>query len=352
MKNRLLIYIFIIAVIGLLFWLWPKHGTIISQQSPETVQTNNQSPGGAVGGAIISRQAVPNTSLVSTSSTNSPPFVTNQPNVTEALERFVESRNKPIDFYGQFIDQNSNPIAGVDVTINVEQVTMPVGSFQGYVDSKYIPVAKTTDADGRFEIHNETGENFGFGIAPKDGYQLSPSAPRGPGRSASSYENPIIFRMWKEANKNKESLIGGSHVFGIDSGKIYTLNLITGKKFEGTAEGDLLVSITRPADAKPRTNFPWSFSIEAVQGGFVEADPSDEFMYIAPDSGYQPKIEMQFDPNDPAWTGIIKKRFFIRSRDGQIYGRAQIEIDSIYNVHSAVQIDYTVNPNGSQNLQP
>ncbi len=156
--------------------------------------------------------------------------------------------------------------------------------------------------------------------------------------------------MWKE--DAKEPLVGGNYVFGIDSAKTYTLDLITGKKIEGQAAGDLLVSITRPPDAKPHDKFPWSFSIEAIQGGFAEPDPNDEFMYVAPESGYQPRIEMQFDPNDPAWAGIVNRSFFFRSRNGQVYGHAQVEIDSIYNVHSALQIDYTVNPNGSRNLQP
>ena len=41
----------------------------------------------------------------------------------------------------------------------------------------------------------------------------------------------MIIKMWKEGSK--EPLVGGSHVFGIDSGKVYTLDLLTGKKIEG-----------------------------------------------------------------------------------------------------------------------
>jgi hypothetical protein len=211
-----------------------------------------------------------------------------------------------------------------------------------------IPVEKETGVDGRFEIRDVTGDGVHVESISKSGYQLSPKAPNHFGPSSGSFENPIIIRMWKE--QAAEPLVSGSRIYGIDSSKVYTLDLITGKKIEGEAIGDLRVSITRPDGVGRRDKYPWSFSIEGIEGGVVEND--DEFMYLAPESGYKPKYEIQLDPEEPSWAPLVKKQFFIRSRGGGIYGRIQIEVRSIYNVHSAIEIDYAINPTGSRNLQP
>jgi hypothetical protein len=267
----------------------------------------------------------------------------------EIANQFVERRNVFINIYGQFVDQNNNVIPGVSIKISIRHLTTP-NPLVPEVGSKEIYLEKISDSEGRFEFSNEVGDGIDIESIRKDGYQLSPKTPNHFGPSSGSFQNPVLVKMWKETAK--ESLIGGSYVFGIDSGKIYTLNLTAGKKIEGETEGDLRVLITRPNGVGPRDKFPWSLSLEAIQGGFAEPDASDEFMNIAPEAGYEPKIEMQFDPNDPAWVGIVRKQFFIRSRNGQVYGRAKVEIDSIYNVHSAIQINYTINPNASRNLQP
>ena len=177
---------------------------------------------------------------------------------------------------------------------------------------------------------------------------LSPMASRFFNPSTGRFEKPTVFKMWKESSK--EPLIKGNHVFGIDSGKTYTLDLEKGKKVTEEANGDLRVTVTRPSNAKRKEKYPWSFSIEAIHGGLLESD--DDFMYLAPESGYKPKMEMQLDPTESGWAGSVRKRFFFRTRDGQSFGSAQVEVYSIYNTHSAIEINYSINPNGSRNLQP
>jgi hypothetical protein len=261
----------------------------------------------------------------------------------------IASKNAPVNFFGQCVDQNNEPVSGAKITMNVrhQEYSPTIGPH-----AHYPTIELTSDEEGRFDWADSTttGDVIWIESMAKEGYLLSPKLHRAFAASSGSYENPVTFKMWKE--QPKERLISGSHVFGIDSGKIYTLDLVSGKKSEGGADGDLRVAITRPSDANPQSKFPWSYTIEAIDGGLVEAEPNDEFMYTAPASGYEPQIEMQFDTNSPDWKRIVKKRFFLRSRNGQIYGRAEVEIDAIYNVHSAIQIDYALNPNGSPNLQP
>lgn len=346
MKNRFWIYTFVIVVIGLLFWFRPKHSVLITTPKPENAQSANQPLLNHTN--IIPLKVSPLQQPINPS-LNQQKLSVARLDPMEAVKRFVNDKNVPIEFYGKVVDQDSNVVSDVKVNIGIRHWTLMSDPTIPYPNSKQIELEQTSDTSGRFEFSGVTGDGFGV-ILTKDGYSSPPNARYGFGPKAGTFENPVIFKMWKEGEKAQ--LIGGSHVFGIDSGKIYTLNLMTGKKIEGEAEGDLRVTITRPAAAKPRDKFAWSFSIEAMQGGFAAPDPNDEFMYIAPKSGYQSKIKMQFDPDNAGWTGVVRKQLFITSRNGQIYGRATIEVDSIYNVHSAIQIDYAINPNGSRNLQP
>jgi hypothetical protein len=339
MKARLIIYFAIAALAILAVLLWrPARSRSGSTAQITLLAIKSET-------ASNSETAVARSAPMSTNAT----LIQNDRNKPEVFQQVIEQKNLPIDFYAQIVDQNGNPISGVKVEATIRQwfVISPT-TFD--TDAHFIPMKKETDLGGRFEIRGVNGDIIEVESIQKDTYLLSPKTPHGFSPHTGSLERPTIIRMWKEGLK--EQLVSGSHVFGIDSGKTYTLDLLNGKKIEGETEGDLRVLVTRPSDAKPRDKFPWSFSIEAIGGGLVEADPEDEFMYLAPESGYVPKVEAHFDPSDPTWVGIVKKRFFIRSRNSQVYGRAEVEVDSIYNVHSAIQINYAANPAGSRNLEP
>jgi hypothetical protein len=264
---------------------------------------------------------------------------------TLQLQREVSAQNAQVNFFGMVVDQNNQPVADASIKMFVRHSEY---SASKGMTSTFPKLDVLTDSQGHFNWTEQSGDVLSLESIAKNGYALAPNTSHSFGPSSGSFENPVIFKMWKEGAK--EPLIDGSHVFIIDSGKSYTLDLITGKKIEGEAEGDLRVSISRPSGVKQRDKYQWSFSIEAIQGGLLESD--DEFMYLAPESGYEPKIDMQLNPDDSTWTQFVKKQFFLRSRNGQVYGRVQVEVDAIYNVNSAIQISYAINPNGSRNLQP
>lgn len=345
MKNKFLKIIFLVVTVGLVIWFWPtpKQHSSDTQNETQAIQSGKPSVNiPPTNGTTSVAQAA---SIIGNTAQQRISDIEN----TNLVIHLIEGENSPITFFGKVIDQNGDPVSGVKATATIRQwyVKSPVTLAYG---ARFIPVEKESDSSGRFEINGKTGDSFGIEFTPKDGYSLSPTTSRGYGTSSGSFENPVIIKMWKEGTK--EPLIGGSHVFGIDSGKIYTLDLLEGKKIEGETVGDLRVSITRPNDINSREKFSWSFSIEVIGGGLVEAPPDDEFMYLAPELGYQPKFEMQFEPKTQNWLGTVKRQFFIRSRNGQVYGRIQMEVIAIYNRHSAIEINYAVNPAGSRNLQP
>lgn len=340
MKTRYWILALLILLAAALFLLWPQAPRTASPGSPAP-QTNTAAE------APASNQ--PGTSAAPTPATNPQPPApapvanpTTTEGRTELLKRALEGKNTPIDFYGRVVDQAGAPIIGVKITAVVRHWQATETSF-----STSVRLEAETDANGNFHLAGATGDAFDIENFGKEGYLRSPKMAISYGPSTDP-NNPAVLRMWKAA-KN-EPLTGARKVFGLDPGKTYTLDLVSGKKIEGEAAGDLRVLLERPAGVTSRDKYKWSFTIAAIGGGLLESN--DEFMYLAPDSGYAPQLEMQFDPTDPAWTPIVKKRFFIRTRDGQVYGRVEAEIYSIYNVHSAINLSYTLNAAGSRNLQP
>jgi hypothetical protein len=342
MKPRFWIYItlFVLAVLaGVLSWA-PSRTIAPASSTYHTTQADTA----ATDYTTVSNQDNPaaQNSLASTR-----PESGVESNRQEGIRQYMESQNSPIALYGLVVDQDGNPVPGVKVRVGVRHWNVVTPAPWG-AQGQTIPLEKVTAADGRFEMRDVTGDGVHIESISKSGYQLSPKARNHFGPSSGSIENPVIIRMWKE--QAAEPLVSGNRIFGIDSSKVYTLDLITGKKTEGLAVGDLRVSITRPDGVSRRDKYPWSFSIEGIEGGVVESN--DEFMYLAPESGYEPKYEMQLDPKESSWAPLVKKQFFLCSRGGGVYGRIQIEVRSIYNVHSALEIDYAVNPAGSRNLQP
>lgn len=356
MKSRFWIFILVLALVALaiLFWRHPVqpagniekiHQAVPASASP--TETTNISPNAAPN-AGASQISTNNVNI--SAATNLPPAELRNLQIKQA----IEGMNVPISFYGRVIDQESNGLPGVVIVLHIMQPRVGID----FAIPKNMPkFERTTDANGYFSVEGISGSDLDIESVDKRGYRLSPKTEMGYryGQSPVPFypdpSKPVIIKMWKEL-ETKESLVTGSHVFGIDSGKIYTLDLIQGKKFEGQANGDLRVSITRPIVINSKDRYPWSYSIEVISGGLVEASPDDEFMYLAPEAGYEPKLARVFDPADSDWNMEINKQFFIRTRDGRVYGRVQVSVYADYNVHSAIEVNYALNPNASRNLQP
>jgi hypothetical protein len=270
---------------------------------------------------------------------------------TNAIQQYMESLNKPIDFFGQIIDQDGNPVSGVKVKVKIRHIKVIVPAAWGDED-QIIPIEKETDLGGRFEIHDVAGVN-GFDVESiqKAGYQLSPKAANHFSSSSGSLENPVIIKMWKMGEKAQ--LINGNKFWGIiPDYRTYTMDFLTQTKSDGNnVSGDIRVRIIRPAQVKPRERFDWSFEIEGIQGGIIQTQ--DDFMYQAPEAGYQPKYEFSMSTNNPNWKREMDgMQFYLQSRNGNVCGRFAVDVIPDYNEQSVFNVTFSVNPNGSRNLQP
>ena len=332
----------IAAVLCIVLW----HRATPNAVAPEPPQTANQANERLIAGtatnnkeAILAQKITPFAEKASLIATNDTTVI------NDRIRQYIEQANVPLAFYGRFIDQNSNPVPSVKISGGIRHwsANPSVGSTIRY--------ERISDTEGRFEISGETGDGFdieSIGIAD---YDLSPKQSHTFGAVGGSYNDPVIFRLWKRTEK--EQLITGSKFWGIEpDGRIYTIDFLQSQKQEGeNLPGDIRISVSRPATVKPRERFDWSFTIEGIQGGILENN--DEFMYLAPETGYQPVFTCVISSTNANWKPELDGlQFYMKSRDGKVYGSFQFDLIPKYNAVSVFNVQYRMNPNGSRNLQP
>jgi len=271
----------------------------------------------------------------------------------QSLSNAILDKNVPINFWGKIVDQDENPVSDVKLTMSVRQWTSsptdPVGSTQMKFET-------ATDSDGRFQLVGTSGDAIDLETVEKEGYRLMPKTKTGfaygdsPERFNPDPSAPVIIRMWKSGMP--ATLISNKTLFGFaPDGHPYTLNLLTNKKIEGTGqEGDLVIELKRPSKVLPHEKYLWNLKIMAVDGGVMMA--TDDFKYAAPDSGYQPEISIEMNPDDLNWAASLEKSIYIRSRNGAVFGVATLQVRSKYNSESAILVESRMNPTGSRNLEP
>ena len=242
------------------------------------------------------------------------------------------------DMYGKVTDQNGQPVAGVDVTGISERL-----------NDQDIRYKTQTDTNGLFQFTGLHGYRLDAQVT-KSGYEIIYQGGRIKPQGPSTPDNRVIFMMWKR--HGAEPMIHDSKFYGINpDGRIYTLDLVERKKTEGTnAVGDLWVQIQRPTTIKPGEKFGWSLVMTAIGGGVIEVTNA-VYLYEAPESGYQQTYELHMNATAPNWQEQSEKTFYIKSRDGKVFGHFHVNIIPNYNDTSVFDMESYVNPGGSRNLE-
>lgn len=271
-----------------------------------------------------------------------------------SLAQAAAEKNVSVNFWGKILDQNAKPIPGVRVVMSVRRWRYDVLAGPA-TDHPTFEVA--SDAEGRFQLVGAVGDALNLDVVEKEGYRLSAKTPKGYAYGQSSSQplladanTPVVIRMWKELPA--EPLVSCRTLFGFaPDGRSYTLDLLGGKKLTGElGEGDLVVSIERPQDVALREKYNWTVKLRAVAGGLV--GPADDFMYLAPESGYQPELTVTMNASQSNWVSSITKDYYITSRNGRVFGALHLRIRPKYDNESAIFVEARMNPSGSRNLQP
>lgn len=213
----------------------------------------------------------------------------------------------PIDFYGQVLDQNDQPVAGASISISWTDL-----SNNGVSKRKLV-----SDADGLFSISKVEGKNLGVDSIKKEGYVAS-----GVGQTDFEYaaffdehyyipnaKFPTIFRMYKK--ELAEPMIVVSGKYRIPADDTFAIDLKTGQQ----GGNDLSIEILNNSDP---TGKRWAVKVKAPSGGLQVAE--DEFSAVAPEFGYESEIVIDEDTKQPLGfqSGSLYKggRFYVKTNSG------------------------------------
>lgn len=348
MKTKRILFLLFIAamlVIALLYWHFATKktgGNILESKKLITSEVVTNGSNAIFQSTNVATQVARITSVINQSATN---------RELQIMERFVEKKNIPVNFYGKVIDQDGQPVSNVRVVMHVRH---PAYSPIVGLTTTY-PIKNTlTDTAGRFDwTSGVEGDVLSVESISKDGYLLSPKASNAFSPATGSFENPVIIRMWKLGES--ANLISQDKDARIPyDGTPVVFDLLTGQKGSSNSAGDLRVTLIRnPLNIASgyRNAFEWHATIEAIDGGLIQSD--DDFMYEAPEDGYQPKIQIDMPTDANKWANIYDISFYAKTRGGQVYSRVKLEfrVDSP-KPQTGFTITSAANPSGSRNLQP
>jgi hypothetical protein len=346
MKNKLSISLgmIVILVIGL-FWFSNNKEQSKPVSSSQTVDSDNPAVKKIVPKENDVQQAETNTKVKPPATNQAALPATSHASLVEAMRAAIEAKNVQFDFYGKIIDQESNVLAGANLDIWARHwdpdSTAP------------IHITRKTDEYGCFDIHGITGDGFDIRSIGKEGYEIEPYAQRGFGAVGGSAENPVIFKMWS-TNIHERLITGGKSFQIVPDGRPYFINL-TDDTISESGEGELKVWIQYTNQVVRGQLYGWSCGVDVVNGGLLEEENQNSSMYVAPTDGYAPAFHLEQQIKGGQRGSIGDKRFYFMLRNGQEYGRMQIDLIAPFNlstgIPAVIRLSYTLNPSGSRILR-
>lgn len=268
------------------------------------------------------------------------------------IDEIMEQANQPIDFYGKVIDQDNIPVPGVMVRLSVKSTRL---FAPGATRDVFDYIERQTDAEGLFGLTDRKGALLSIESMEKSGYKAPYLTDKAfwywapvPGSLHKPDVNaPVVFRMWKSSKAERLLRKGIGTGIPYDGTPVY-FDLQNGK--EVAAGGDVRVTLTRtPLQIqRGQKNYEWIATIEAVDGGVVVS--SDEFMYLAPELGYEPKIVISMPAAAEKWSAERTISFYLKSRGK--YARVIADFTTNYDKpKTGFSIEAYTNPSGSRNLE-
>ncbi len=245
----------------------------------------------------------------------------------------------PIEFYGIVLDQFDQPVACADISM--------VWTTDGGTRTNNIESGE----DGKFSLSDASGKRLSVQVL-KLGYTRTISWTQSFDYSSFSDDyfhvpdsaKPVIFRLQKlikpeplyEYNVSKKIVLGGPPLL---------LDPATGK----TGNGDFAFSVNL-GSGLGRYGSDYTVTIQAT-GGAGFALSNEEFLFSAPDSGYQSTVSYSEMVSNPNYRTSKKIRFYGKTGAGK-YAAIDVEI-SVFDQKREAEIVAIIyyNPSGSRNLE-
>jgi len=269
----------------------------------------------------------------------------------ERLASALENLNVSIKFWGEVVDQNDQPLAGVTIKGYVmhDTAASPYGYSLGHFEA-------ITGEDGHFEITDASGSGLTIESIVKEGYELSKNIKTHFGyrgyaeKFTPDQNNPVVFKMWEK--RGAEPLLSSFiTTTAACDGTPVMVDLLKGKRVD--QGGDLRVIFKRiPLHiqrGKDRS-YDWTLTVEAIDG--VIKMSNDEFAYLAPESGYTSSVIIDMPMTSKDWISTIEKQFYLKLHDGKYFARVNLRLPTDFEPPpTALKIESWLNPTGSRNLE-
>ena len=341
MRKRIWIpcVVFLAVCVMLLFTTRQHHAIMVPEQNgtltnlpshvPQTPIANSQQPPQSqmVAKSFAANAAVAATALAESNSID---------------PRILAAWQVPIEFYGKVLDENTNPVAGVNIHFRWSEKPADDGMKTSDTQS---------DSDGLFSLHGEKGRSLTVWFS-KDGYHSSNKGQQtflyalGQDIYSPDPQNPAIFYLYRKAKA--EPLISVKQNYRIPrDGTPVAIDLTTGKDTTGETGNMVVQCWTDDQGKSAGQKYDWRCLVTIPGGGLVLSDK--EFDFQAPDKGYVSSTEIKMTADRQDWKDDVDIKFFYQLPDGR-YGRMTFSM--IAGGHHFCMIESVLNPSGSPNLEP
>lgn len=264
--------------------------------------------------------------------------------------RAAQAANQNVIFYGKCVDQDGNPIAGVQVTAKLTKMRKSMLSVVIHESFKYYEkLTAVTDSDGRFEFVDK-GSYLLLEKIEHDGYLEA----RGPesfgfqfgqilyGSSIAGMHEPdplepVVFTMWKKGDGSQAVTRETSFkISKSELGEPTYVDLQQGRRSDRPSSSALEVIARSGGDSRwdpvqfkhvgTGSGFRWSYTLRVPGGGIMRTD--DPFLFGPPESGYEESYTFEVPEGEDGWIGRVdNQKFYVKTAGGN-YGAVVIDVYS------------------------
>lgn len=261
--------------------------------------------------------------------------------------QFVQSiYAAPVGLYGRVQDQFGAPVSGANIEFSVldrfwesgtkyTRLSEGDGSFS-LTGVKGAAVSVAVWKDGYGGIAEKSTGSFSFGV-PFDAHRDRPSPTK---------DNPAIFVLRKKAEADA-LFVANRDVRISKDGTPVDVSLRTGKSV-GHDKGDIRIECwTSDLMKDNKGHYKWHSRV-SVPGGGLMVRTDTELDFVAPESGYQPSVEIDMPQDASNWRRDSDAQYWVKLSSGT-FARMRFRITTAGG-HFATISSY-LNPSGSRNLE-
>jgi hypothetical protein len=283
-----------------------------------------------------------------------------------------KSANRNIDFYGKIIDQNGEPVEGVNLEFEMlgyqDSFLDYLNTGQERIKNKF---TMTTDANGMFAVEQKKGTSLSIERMRKEGYVFPDRGVQNnfvysnlsSGEESSMYHSadksqPVVYRGWKQGETEPLIKTGVKLTIDPEAGihEVYYLFSLAGKQSPTPMPGwDIKVTgrNDRTLDNRNPQNDYWEVTFTVSEGGGILLTDSPH-ANLAPETGYQKSLTLKSTDQKSPGDRPVRRAYF-RSANGKTFAAFRLDLGfGTIKTGAWIEVwlaDLRINPNGSRNLE-